>query len=175
MNSFRILPESATRKWTIRDLSLSAEPTGEGALDTPYESPIREIRLDVSFLQKQMIEALPYIVDSDSFVPEWEFADESWNELIDGVTAVITDYNKKVIARARELDLKAASVIGRAKTTYNAADVLDFKPTIARRETEPLIPLNRVETVYEPSIRSSSTRQSTRVKRASVEAWIRKR
>jgi hypothetical protein len=179
MNSFRVLPESATRTWSIRELSLSAEPTGEKAMDTSYESPIREIKLDVRFLNKEMIESLPYVVDDDTFIPEWEFADDSWNELVEGITNVITDYNKKVISRARELDLRTVSVIGKAKTTYNAYP--DSKPSSyedhappQRRSTDPIPNTTQVETIYEPSIRSSSTRRSSKIKLSPIEAWISK-
>lgn len=167
MDSFRVLPESASRTWSIRDLALSAKPIGEKMQDTPYESPIREIKLDVVFMQKQMIEALPYVLDDDAFVPEWEFAHESWNQLIEGVTEVITEYNKRVVARARELHLNTTSVIGKARTVYN-------KPRDdTRPETNtPIIPTNRVETVYEPSIRSSATRRSAAVRRSPIDLWI---
>lgn len=171
--SFRTIPESATRTWTLAGMNLSATPATDAAFDTMYESPIIRISLSVEFLSGRDIENLRYILDEDTFIPEWEFADESWNKLIEGVTGVVTAYNKTVIERARELNLSSTSVIGKAKTTYDVQLVSEKSTLDPRRQPDDIpTPQNRVETVYEPSIRSSSSRRSSTVKLDPLTSWL---
>lgn len=164
-SSFHQVPDSAERTWTLSTMNLTTAPITDAALDTTYESPLRNITLKVDFLNSQGIENLKYVVDEDSFVPEWEFAQESWEKLVKGVTEAITEYNRTIIARARELNLNSVSVVGRAKNTF----------VVDRLEPEhvPQMSNNRVETVYEPTVRSVATsRRSATVRPSPILAWM---
>jgi uncharacterized protein with NAD-binding domain and iron-sulfur cluster len=165
-SSFHRVPDSVERTWSLSTMNLTAAPISNAALDTTYESPIRQIQLKVDFLNSQAIENLKYVVDESSFVPEWEFAQESWETLVQGVTTVITEYNKSIIARAREVGLNSVSVVGKAKNTY-----IHDQPVFETPIQSP--PVNRVETIYEPSVRSTATtRRSAAVRPNPIFEWM---
>jgi hypothetical protein len=170
---FCTIPESATRVWSLRDVTLSSEPSSSRITDTTYQSPIRELKLTTQFVSERALHELPYLVDDDAFLPEWDFAQESWDELISQVTAAVTEYNKKVIERAKSLGLSSANVVGKARTDITPSSQSSSIPILRQdSRTEAPIRDNRVETVYEPTIRSTSTRRSSRVKLSPLQAWI---
>lgn len=166
-SSFHRVPDSVERTWTLSTMNLTAAPISTAAIDTTYESPLRQITLKVDFLNSTAIEQLKYVVDENSFVPEWEFAQESWETLVQGVTDVITEYNKSIIARAREVGLNSVSVIGRAKNTY-----IHDRPD-PEVHPVPSVLGNRVETIYEPSVRSTATsKRSAAVRPSPILEWM---
>lgn len=166
-SSFHRVPDSVERTWTLSTMNLTAAPISNSAMDTTYESPLRQITLKVDFLNSASIERLKYVVDEDSFVPEWEFAQESWETLVQGLTDVITNYNKSIIARAREVGLNSVSVIGKAKNTY----IHDQPDTEIPHPASSVN--NRVETIYEPTVRSTTTsRRSAAVRPSPILEWM---
>jgi hypothetical protein len=167
---FRRLPSDITKIWTLREMSLIAEPSSSAAADVAYESPLKEISLTVRFMSTDEIDSLPYVVDGDSFIPEWNFANEAWENLTEGVTQLVTAYNKALIKRAREKKLTSVTVIGRSRTEHDRIKASEAQATV---EVEPPVasPLKdrQVETVYEPTIRSTRTARS---KITPIQAWM---
>jgi len=169
--SFRTIPAGAERIWSLRDISVTAEPTSNKAMDVTYQSPIREIKLTTKFINESTLNALPYMMDDDSFVDEWDFANEAWDDMISAVTDAITAYNKTVIKRTKDLGLKSVSVVGRATTTYEPAAPLPSVAPVHPYDAERMR-VNKVETTYEPTIRSTVTRRSSQVKLTPIQAWL---
>lgn len=172
---FCTIPSQASKTWSLRGVTLSSTPATNKVTDTTYESPIRSITLTTDFISEANMETLPYLLDDEAFLPEWDFAQEAWEDLMACVTEGVTNYNKKVIARAKELTLSSANVIGRASTHIEHGRPVEIP--IHQTKPEPhrhfRTPNNRVETVYEPTIRSTtSTRRSSKVKLSPLQAWL---
>lgn len=173
---FRIVPATIERKWTTRDVTMSSAPNSGQLIDTKYESPLTSLTLSADFLDEAILRELMYAKDDNAFASEWEFAEETWNELMSTVNDAVSTYNKKLVARAKELGLNNASILGSVHTrNVRTSPPIPDQVTIIHKNTRPVISsgnFNRIETIYEPSIRSTRGSTRTRHRRASVFEWM---
>jgi hypothetical protein len=165
---FRRLPQDITKIWSLREMSLIAAPSSSAAAEVTYQSPLKEIALTIQFMSTDDIDSLPYVKDDDSFVPEWNFANEAWEKFTSGVTDLVTAYNKELLLRARERKLTSVSVIGRCRTEYDTVRKPEEIPP-AEDFVEASKTSRQVQTVYEPSVRSTNTRKS---RLTPIQAWM---
>jgi hypothetical protein len=166
--SFRQLPSDIKKTWFCRDMALVTEPSSSAAAEIAYLSPLKEVSLQVRFMSTDEIDNLPYVIDDSTFIPEWNFAESAWNELTDGITSLITAYNKELIKRARDKKLTNVRVLGRSRTEHGLIEAQQRAETEAKEYPDPLID-RQVQTLYEPSTRSTKTARS---KITPMQAWM---
>jgi len=176
MKGFRVIPEGVTRQWLTRDVTLSSEPTSGQITETKYESPLKVLTLNAAFLSEADFARLPYAHDDLAFDAEWEFAESAWSQLLDEMNEALVRYNKSLISHAKELGLSSTSILGTSRTETLPKLTTQRPSTIISHNDRPVINTgdhNRLETIYEPSIRSiGSTRSRTSRKRSPFLEWM---
>lgn len=166
---FRKIPSCVKRTWSLREITTTMTPGSSELQNITYESPIRSIELKATFLSEQQLGDLIYAKPDESFANEWEFATDEWEQLIDAVTDAVSAYNKKIIQRTKDYTLTSATVIGRASTSVGENP--DRSP-VQETRTSYQQGNNQIQTIYEPSIRSTTTRKSSSVKLSPMQMWL---